>query len=170
MELNSRELIRHSKNNALTVAALVIALVIARNGYRSERSQIENLKKQIENAKMKNTELLRIEKIRVKLQEFRTLINNKNISLAINKIGGLAKASAVNILIIKPGKEETLSSYVKYPFDLTISAKTYHAIGKFVSILENSDDIYVIKEMSIKASDENLEANLQIFTILVTAE
>ncbi len=71
----------------------------------------------------------------------------------MDTISGIAKDSNVLLVSIKPGTEENQPLYIKYPFVLVIGVDSYHAIGKFISRIENQSDIYLVEAISIKFQD-----------------
>jgi Tfp pilus assembly protein PilO len=72
---------------------------------------------------------------------------------------------------VKPVAEIRQAEYVKSPFVMTVSTPTYHALGKFISALENSKDVYIFDSVDISTSENEankLTATMTLSTIALT--
>jgi hypothetical protein len=99
----------------------------------------------------------------------------KDLPVVMDIISGIAKDTSVKIVSIKPYAEEALDNYLNVSFAVTLSAPSYHALGRFISELENHKDIYLVSEINITSSSSNIQdddkkaeelnVNLKIITI-----
>ncbi|MGE5197716.1 MAG: hypothetical protein ACM3IL_04355, partial [Deltaproteobacteria bacterium] len=85
--------------------------------------------------------------------------------------------AGVKILSLRPLPEEGFPLYVKYTYDLTLEANSYHAMGKFISKIESSPFIFKVEYISMqpqaniqKGKLELITANLKISTVLLKAK
>lgn len=175
MEFDINNFIGKSKQSVFNIAVIIVALIFSLKVYSGEMKKIKKLESNISLETKKNEGLVRLDKIMKGFEIFKNKINgNKSIPALINKIGNIAKGSLVKIASIRPQPEEQLASYVKYSFELSVTAKSFHLLGKFISKLENSPDVYFIERLSIRSglasqTDAQFEvsADLRLNTILV---
>lgn len=137
------------------VVIVVIALVLARNSYGSQAYTIRSLANRIDAEKKKNEELLRIEKSKKLTESAKQLINRKNLSMVINHINDFAKESLVTVASIRPQTEKVLDDYTVYPYDMSLTANGYHSLAEFISLIENSQDVFIIESLNIKLDSLN---------------
>ena len=172
--MNNEEMINKLKGNLIGLVCLIAALFIAFKVYHGKESEILALKNQRVNEEKKNEVLAQISNLEKKFADLKGNVNNKNISLVLDKISDFAKAASVNIVKINPLKESVLGAYTKYPYELAFSAKSYHQIGKFIGSLENSPDIYMIENLYINSNTSGdpslISASLTVYTIMVRNE
>jgi len=172
--VNNEVMINKLKGNLIGLVCLIAALIIAFKVYRVKEVEIQALKNQKVNEEKKNEVLGQISTLEQKLATLRDNVNNKNISLVLDKISDFAKSASVKISKIIPLKESVLGACTKYPYELSFSAKNYHQIGKFISFLENSPDIYMVENLSINdnaAGDSSaISASLTVYTIMIKNE
>lgn len=179
MNRNIRNLISQPKNHLFSIAIIVLVLILTKNSFKNQINKIESFKAKIELEKKKNEKLLFIDKLTKKFESLKKMVNNKDLSKIINRVGDLAKSSSVTIISIRPLDETMSGPYVKHSFGLAIVADSFHSIGKFISKLENHSDIFMIESLSIRLGSEgkrgqvqvmetsNIVADLKLTTILV---
>ena len=158
------------KQNLLNLIILGIAVIIAFKVYQSKESEIKNLMLQKETEESKNSVLTEISNVEKDIDSLAAQVNNKSLSAVLDKISDFAKNSSVNISKISPQKETIIGPYTKYSYELSLSASSYHILGSFISVLENSSDIYRVDNLIIN-SDSNasglVSASLTVYTILI---
>jgi len=153
------------KRNLAGVVFLILAVFFAYKVYQNKEKEISALKNQLAVEKNKNNILNEISRSEKKIAYLSGRINNKSISSALDKIGDFAKTASVKISKITPQKEIRQGVYTKYPFDIILSAENYHQIGEFISILENSADIYLVENLIIaNKSEEQAESVTAVLT------
>jgi Tfp pilus assembly protein PilO len=159
------------KENGISLVILVVAVIVAFKIYQSKEGEIAALKSQKVTEEKKNALLGDIGGLEKRIAYLKDNVNNKAISSVLDKIGDFAKTSSVQIAKITPQKEEVLAAYTKYSFELTLSAKDYHQIGKFMSLLESSPDIYMVEELNVAknnaAVSETFTATMRVYTIMI---
>ena len=168
---------RKNKNKILNILIIIVALFFARRIYIIQTKNINSLSEK-KDAELKRKELLEdISQAEKKVGSYKSVINNKDISLVINTLRNIARDSSIKIVSIKPQTEQDYLVYTKYFFDLVITAGDYHRIGKFMSKIESHPDIYIVENISIRSNLEakmrgkdkidKLTVNLRLSTILL---
>lgn len=169
--MNSASIVDKIKKNLLSVGILILAVIIAFKVYQSKEIELLALKNKKEMEEKKSAVLKDISKQEQELVYWKKNVNGKILSALLDKIGDFARTASVKISKITPQKEIVMGVYTKYPYDITLVAGKYHQLGKFVSILENSPDIYIVENLVInsKATGEtdSVAATLTVFTIMI---
>lgn len=167
-------LITKQKNNILHLAILMLSVIIAVNIYKGQVKKIASLNEKKEAAQRKNALLQDISRFEKRIDLYKGVINNKDVSAIINTLSNIAKDSSVRIISIRPRPETDYPAYIKYYFSLSVTAKDYHTIGKFIGRLENSTDIYIIDNVDMgilpKAGEDRgdkVSVDLMLSTILL---
>ncbi len=158
------------KNKIINTAIIILAIIIASNLYKSQTRSIGSLKEKKELEIKKIGVLGEMHKLTKLIEIYKGLVNKKDISTVINMLNHIAKESDINIITVKPVKEQISSLYIKYPFELSVNTAHYDNIGKFISKLENSPDIYIIDSAQIRSTGAkkgiNLVMDLKLSTII----
>lgn len=147
--MNLQDLVTKYKGKGLNIAILVVALFIAGNIYKNQANRQSVLIQAKDSEAKKNEVLIRIGQLDKQIASLKKVFNSKDVSSVLNKLGNIAKESGVNIVSVKPQAEVALDDYSKYSFNLDIAASGYHDIGKFISKIENSPDIYTVDNINI---------------------
>jgi len=158
------------KNKTLSALIIIIALIIASNIYKGQDSRIKSLIRSKEAELKKNEVINKIVRADKIFRSYQDVIKKKDINTAINTITGIAQSRGISITSLKPLKEEAGPVYTRYPFELSVSANSYHNIARFISDIENHKDTYFVDRINIKAADTagaayKLGANIVISTV-----
>ncbi|MDP2905256.1 MAG: type 4a pilus biogenesis protein PilO [Candidatus Omnitrophota bacterium] len=168
------EIISRYKNAIINILVIVAALFISYKIYEGQQNSIEviNNKKGVE--LQKNTIIAEISRSDKKFTGYKQYLDKKDASSVIGTIGTLAADSAVEINSIRPGSEENLPVYMKYPVSVGLRVRDYHTLGKFIAKIESHPDVYIVKSLSIKPAGKGFDddkskvsADLEIYTIFV---
>jgi len=170
MNIDMTDFLNKHKKNILNVIVIMAALMIAGNIYKGQSKAIALLRERKESELRKNELLLALSQSEDKMNMYKDAIGKKNVSAIINTISNMAKDTEVNIISLKPEDAQADSFYMRYPFTLDIQADNYHSIGKFISRLESSPDIYIVELLTIKVATEGsaeskLNAGIKLNTI-----
>jgi Tfp pilus assembly protein PilO len=144
------EFIGRHKNKALNIVIIIIALNVAGNIYKKQALRVGVLEAQKESEIKKNTALEEISGLEKKINSYKQLFKEKESDLIFGDINNIANACSVKIVSIKPGQEQKFTDYLKVYFDLVINATNYHSLAKFINILENSPDIYIVDSLDTR--------------------
>jgi hypothetical protein len=159
------------KENAITLVVLTVAVIIAFKIYQSNGIEIQKLNNQKAEEEQKNTVLGQIGSLENKLDNLKKNFTAKEPKTGMEKIGDLAKLSSVDIVRINPLKENVSAVYTKFPYEVILSAKDYHQLGKFISLLENYPDTYLVDNLVINNNGANgavsISASLTVYTITI---
>lgn len=152
------DFINEHKNKLLNIAVILIALLIAHNIHKGQVRSVAALKEKKETELKKNEILGNISQLEKRLNLYKNLLNKKDISLIINTLNKIAKDAEVKINSIKPQAERAYPVYLKYPFDLTVEAESYHSLGRFISKLESHPHIYLVEQATIRKAAAGAQA------------
>jgi len=169
--VDSGKIVNKIKENLVSLIILVLAVIIAFKVYRGKEAEFLGLKNDKEMENKKNAILNDLSELEKEFAYWNENVNNKELSAVLDKIGDFAKNASVKITKITPQKEIVVGVYTKYPYDITLSASKYHQIGKFMSILESSPDIYMVENLAINSNtaseNDSISATLTVFTIMI---
>jgi hypothetical protein len=166
------ELAGKIKENAISLLVLIIAVIVAFKIYQSKEVEIQKLNTQKAEEEQKNVVLGEIGGLENKLDKLKENFTSKEPKTGMEKIGDIAKSVSVQIIKINPLKEAVSSVYTKYPYEVILSAKDYHQVGKFVSLLENSPESYQVENLVINnnaaaSGAVSISASLTVYTITI---
>lgn len=174
--MNLMNFIGKHKNKIPAVLFIILAFIIANSIYKNQLKMVEALKEKKDTEIKKNEVLGSIsQQLEKKLNPYKRILNAKDISTVVNTISNLAKESGIKINSLKPQAGRDYPAYVKYSFDLDITAPDYHYMGSFISKMESSADIYLVENMNIKTipgqpgkgQTDKLSVELRLSTILM---
>jgi len=151
-------LIERNKNKIINFGVIILALIIALQFYRSTNKQIDSLIQQQNNELKRNKIIEDIAILEKKTDIYRKMFVKKDLASIVDVISGIAKNTLVKIVSIKPDIEETLDNHISSTFLITLKAPSYHALGNFISKIENYKDIYLVKEISINSTASDPDA------------
>ena len=152
MDVN--EVIAKHKNAVLSLAILAIAGFVSFNIYNKSVQEKAGLQAQIEDEKKKNEVLLQIATLEKKLEGYKQLLTKKEAGEVIGAISSYAKGFGLQIQSVRPGQEQKFKEYIKVPYMLVLRANSYHDIGRFVSMIESSREVFVIDAINIASETD----------------
>jgi Tfp pilus assembly protein PilO len=155
----SKDSIGRYKNQIANLALIIFMVIVSMHLYQGKAKEIASLISRSDATAKKNALLEEIKESQLRMNGLRDFINNKDLSAVLTTLSNLATASGVKIDTVRPGPSVDLSLYVKYPFELTLKAKNYHAIGKFIGQLENSREIFIIDSLTLAFQSQPSEEN-----------
>jgi len=168
-----QEIIKKHHNKAVNAAVIIAALVIAFKIYNNFAREVAIINRTKDTQIEKNVVLEKVSRTNKEIEGLKKFINKKELDSVINTIGDIAKDSGVDIVSISPATEENKPYYIKFFFDLRLSADSYHNIGKFISSLESSQDILNVETVNMDQSgmgvglkSEKISISLRISTVL----
>lgn len=168
------EVIGRYKKNAANIVMILISLIIANRIHGMQNANTAIINEKIKTESARNTVLADISRTEKQMESLKKTVNKKDMNSVVGNLQSLARDSSATIVSLKPQAEKALADYLRYTYDLTLKG-TYHKIGKFVSKLESSPDIYMIDSISFrplgdtKDKDKNglLNVDLRINTIKI---
>ncbi|MBU4251550.1 MAG: type 4a pilus biogenesis protein PilO [Candidatus Omnitrophica bacterium] len=151
-------LIEKNKNKIINFGVIILVLIIALQFHRSANDRISLLVQQQNNELEKNKVIEDIAALEKKAEAYKKVFVKKDLASIMNVITGIAKDTSIKILSVKPYAEEALNNYLNSSFLITLNAPSYHALGDFISKIENNKDIYLVSEVTINSAVSNSEA------------
>jgi hypothetical protein len=152
------DLIDKNKNKIINFSILILALIISLNFYRSSNEQVSSLIQQQGSELEKNKAVADIATLEKKAEVYKKVFVKRDLASVMDTISIIAKNASVKILSVKPFAEESLGNYFNSSFLITLNAPSYHALGDFISKIENDNDIYLVSEISINSVVANPDA------------
>jgi len=143
------------RKRVLSIGIILFTLIITLIIYRVQIKKIELLHVNKDSELKKNEVLKEISRSEKTIKLYKNIFSKKDASSVMNTISNIARDSNVRLISIRPGNEENQPLYIKCPFILVIDADNYHAIGKFISSIENQSDIYFVDAISIRSQEES---------------
>lgn len=157
-------LIERNKNKIVNVGIIILALFIALKLYISSSNQISSLDEQKSNELEENKVAEEIAILEKKAEACQKVFARKDLASIMDIITGIAKDASVKIISVKPLAEEVFDNYSNSPFLITLNVPRYHALGDFISKIENHKDVLLVSEIkinSITANTNPMEADLK---------
>lgn len=145
------------KNQMVNIVIIALSLIIANNIHKAQNRIVESLRAEKEEAIKKGEVLAEINQLEKKIDVYKKGLTKKDASVLINNINNLARESDIKIVSLRPQEEKDYPAYIQYSFSMVISALDYHQVGKFVSKLESSPDIYTVDSLNLRPSTGEVE-------------
>ncbi|MFH0912860.1 MAG: type 4a pilus biogenesis protein PilO [Candidatus Omnitrophota bacterium] len=161
-------LINENKEKIISMVVIIAALIIAVSIYKDQSRKLQLLNTERDIEIKKNIVLNDIKQSEKKIEFYKNLLSEKAPSAITSKIKDIAMDASINIISIQSGSGEQKPLYTEYPFVLTIGAQSYHAIGNFISKIENYSDLYSVHTVSIVSSGESQASDKLIVDLTLT--
>ena len=137
------------KKHLLNAVVIAAAVFVSFKIYAYQGQERAKLIQQKEQEMQKNQVILHISRLEKKFALYKKLFTSSPTTV-IDTLGEYAKMSGVRIVSLRPGPEIGGEIFTKFPFDVTIAADGYHSVARFISSLENSSDVYIVENLSLK--------------------
>jgi Tfp pilus assembly protein PilO len=162
------------RNKAVSVIIILLAFIVGYNIYKQQADVIESLKQAKETEVKKLTTLGGIDELEKRVKLYRDFVNRKDPLSLIKAFNKIAREVGVNIASLKPEQSQDFPMYLKYPYSLTVTAKSFSLLGKFISRLESSPDIFIIDSAVIRtigtvaenSTTDSLSLSLVVNTVI----
>lgn len=168
------------KNQILNFAILIAAFIIALLVFNNFSKDVASLNRQKEEEAKKSDLSQKIVAWEKDAAPYKEFLNKKNMDKIINTINNKAIAAGARVVSFKPLPEANYVNYVSYPFEINLTADSYKAVGRLVSSLENSPEVFIVEGIDIggraqqrggsgfqneASRKEGLSVNLKINTV-----
>ncbi|MFA5362343.1 MAG: type 4a pilus biogenesis protein PilO [Candidatus Omnitrophota bacterium] len=147
------DLIEKHKSNAANIAVIVISLIVANRIYGMQNANTAVINGKIKTESSRNAILADISRAEKQMGAIKKLVNKKDMNSIVGNLQTIARDNSITIVSLKPQSEKPLADYTRYPYNFSITG-TYHKIGKFISKLESSPDIYMIENINFRTSTD----------------
>lgn len=141
----------------LNIVIIVVTLFVSLIIHSAQNKNFASIRDKRDEEQKKNNVLNEIIASEKRIKSLSETLGKKDESIIKDVINSIAKDSGVRLLSINAGKEEGRPLYIKYPFILVIEADSYHAIGRFISKIENQPNAYFINEMNISLGEPQMQ-------------
>ncbi|MCX5669030.1 MAG: type 4a pilus biogenesis protein PilO [Candidatus Omnitrophica bacterium] len=153
------DLIERNKNKILNFGVIILALIIALQFYKFANNRVAALIQQQNNELEKNKVIERIAGLEKKAEGYQKVFVKRDLASVMDTISAIAKDASVKIVSVKPYAGEAVDNYSSSSFLITLNASSYHALGNFISKIENHNDIYLVSEISINSTAANIDTS-----------
>lgn len=150
-------LLNRQKNKSLNVAIIFLALFISFKLYQKQQKDLAVLNQTKETEIKKNGVIANIAQLEKKISLYKTNFAKKDADSVMSELGSLAAQCKVKLLSIRPGPEQKAADYTKYTYSLSAGAQGYHALGKFISLIEGAKDVYIVENLHINPANKDDE-------------
>ncbi len=162
------------RNNGVNIAIIIVAIVVGLNMYKKQVAIIESLKQAKEMEINKSTALGGISELEKRVKVYKDFINKKDPLTLIKTFNKVARVIEVKIASLKPDKSQDFPMYVRYPYFISVTSRSFYQLGKFISMLESSPDIFIINSAIIRpigsmeegSANDSLNMDLIVSTII----
>ena len=167
-EINLAEAFFQHKNKVVNIAIIILALLLSHNFYQQQIKIKDSLEQKEANEVRKNAVLEDIQQLELKIQNYKNFVNRKDISVAMNLMSEIAQSFSLNVISIRPQMRQAKPLYVRHFFDLKLEANHYHDLGKFISKLESSRELYSVENLKISPMWDILDQTRKYLTVDLT--
>jgi len=163
--INVKDLIKN-KNAPITIIVVIVGLISAKNLYQFQANKINLLKTKIEDYKERSVLVESNQSLEKKINGYNKAYAKKDASFYFDKINELIYENGLEVVSFEPLKEDDGGVYVRLPYRLVLKG-SYHQLGKFLSRIENSSDIFEIKDLSIASTPDYSEKQKLSFNLTI---
>jgi Tfp pilus assembly protein PilO len=142
-------LIERNKDTIVNVGIVIVALFIAFHFYRSTETQVSALRQAQSAESEKNKVIADIAALEKKAETYQKFFVKRDLASIMDVISSIAKTTSVKINSVKPSTEEVRGTYFNSSYLIALNAHSYHALGEFISKIENLKDVYLISDVNI---------------------
>jgi len=169
------DFVNNNKNKVLTFGFILLVIFAALKLYSSQNQQLASLEENKNEEIKKSASIESLIQVERKINNYKQAFGKKDLSSVVGAMTDLAKDTRVEVISIKPGNEQRFVDYVKSSFLIEIRAQDYHALGQFISNVENYKDLFFVEEVDIVSSanmqtgiktEKDLDIHLKISTII----
>ncbi|MDD5408922.1 MAG: type 4a pilus biogenesis protein PilO [Candidatus Omnitrophica bacterium] len=163
-----------NKDKIVNAGAILLAIIVALFLFNMQNQQLATLEEN-KNEEIKKSQvidsLIRQEK---RIDTYRRTFNRRDLGSVIDAMTDISKGTKVKIVSVKPGTEQKYPEYIKDSFFIVVRVESYHALGQFISKVENYKDLFIVEDVNIstptstqlnKNEEAGLDISLKISTI-----
>ena len=145
-----------NKSKIINVGVIVAALFIALYLYSMQNQQIASLDES-KSEEIKKSEIIEdLNRVEKRINSYKQTFTKKDLGSVIGAMTDIAKDTKVKVISVKPGLDQQYPEYVKTSFLIVVRVADYHALGQFISKVENYKDLFLVEDVNITAA-ENLQ-------------
>ena len=142
--------------------------------FSMQNQQIASLEESKSEEMRKSEVIESLTRVEKRINSYKQTFNRKDLGSVIGAMTDISKDTRVKIISVKPGNEQQFPEYIKTSFLIVVRVADYHALGQFISKVENYKDLFIVEDINITASgniksdkktERDLDISLKISTI-----
>jgi len=163
-----------NKNKIINIGVILLAIFASLYLYGMQSQQLASLEEnKIEEIK-KSEVIESLDRVEKRINSYKQTFSRKDLGSVIGSLTDIAKDTRVKIISVKPGSERQYPDYIRTSFLIVVRVADYHALGQFISKVENYKDLFLVEDVNIttdrtgqsgKNSEKDLDIGLKISTI-----
>jgi len=163
-----------NKNKIINAGVILLAIFIALYLYGMQNQQLDSLVEN-KNEEIKKSEVIEsLNRVEKRIDSYKQTFNRKDLGSVIGAMTDIAKDTRVKVISVKPGAEQQYAEYIRTSFLIVVRVADYHALGLFISKVENYKDLFLVEDVNIttvsnnqadKKAEKDLDISLKISTI-----
>lgn len=163
-----------NKNKIINTGVIVLAIFASLYLYSLQSQQLVSLEEN-KNEEIKKSEVIEsLDRVEKRINSYKQTFNRKDLGSVISALTDIAKDTRVKVISVKPGAERQYTDYIRTSFLIVVRVADYHALGQFISKIENYKDLFLVEDVNIastrsnqdvKTTDKDLDIGLKISTI-----
>lgn len=163
-----------NKNKIINVGVIFLAIFVAAYLYNTQSQQLVSLQESKNEEVKKNEVLKSLSRVESRINNYKQTFNRKDLGSVIDAMTNITKDTRVKVVSVKPGAEQQYADYTKTSFLVVVRVADYHALGQFISKVENYKDLFLVEEVNITTvsvsqpgskAERDLDIGLKISTI-----
>ena len=163
-----------NKSKIINAGVILLAIFVALSLYSMQNQQFVSLEES-KNEEIKKSEVIEsLTRVEKRIKSYKQTFIRKDLGSVIGAMTDISKDTRVKIISVKPGSEQQYPEYIKTSFLIVVRVADYHALGQFISKVENYKDLFLVEEVNIntisnfqtdKKAEKDLDISLKISTI-----
>ncbi len=163
-----------NKNKIINAGVILLAIFIALYLYGMQNQQLDSLVEN-KNEEIKKSEVIEsLNRVEKRIDSYKQTFSRKDLGSVIGAMTDIAKDTRVKVISVKPGAEQQYAEYIRTSFLIVVRVADYHALGLFISKVENYKDLFLVEDVNIttvsnnqadKKAEKDLDISLKISTI-----
>ncbi|MDD5281574.1 MAG: type 4a pilus biogenesis protein PilO [Candidatus Omnitrophica bacterium] len=162
-----------NKTKIINAGIILLAIFIALYLYSMQNQQLDTLVEN-KNEEIKKSEVIEsLNRVEKRIDSYKQTFSRKDLGSVIGALTDIAKDTRVQVISVKPGAQQQYPEYIKTSFLIVVRVADYHALGQFISKVENYRDLFLVEDINIstvnnqtdKRAERNLDISLKISTI-----
>lgn len=150
------------RDKLINAVIITVALIFSYNIYKDNAVKIDFLKRKISEEVKKNDELEKISRMDSKINSYRNLLTEKEKGTVMSNISDIAKMTDIEVLSVKPSKQEAGEDYAKDFFEVVINAPDYNVLAKFINAVETYKSFYIVESVNVTSQSKNDKRSLTV--------
>jgi Tfp pilus assembly protein PilO len=163
-----------NKSKIINTGVILLAIVVALYLYSWQSQQLISLEEK-KNEEIKKSEVIEsLNRVEQRISSYKRSFSRKDLGSVMGAMTEIAKDTGVKVISVKPGAEKQFTEYIKNSFLIIVRVADYHALGQFISKVENYQDLFLVEDINIttvsssqsnKQAGRDLDVSLKISTI-----